>query len=133
MPQPRPADPERGADQDGRRARQALERSGQGRRRPSGPASAHTVLVWLQSDLRLDDHEALCQANGGAAALLPVYVFDPRDYEKVTCLVLSLGPMHLRVPGVWSCRVTQAVERCKCWCEVCIHHSSLSLCCGGIC
>ena len=53
------------------------------------------VLVWLQNDLRLDDHEALCQANGGAAALLPVYVFDPRDYEKVACLFLSQGAGHL--------------------------------------
>ena len=67
-------------------ARQASERSGQGRRRPSGPASAHAVLVWLQNDLRLDDHEALSQANGGGAVLLPVYVFDPRDFEKVNVL-----------------------------------------------
>lgn len=110
--------------------RQALERSGQGRRRPSGPASAHTVLVWLQNDLRLDDHEALCQANGGAAALLPVYIFDPRTYEKVACLLVSQGSMLLQVPGAWYCRVLQAVEKCKCWREVHTRHSTPSVCCA---
>jgi len=46
------------------------------------------VLMWLRPyDLRLDDNEALIKANSSAVALLPVYVFDPRDFEKVNhCL-----------------------------------------------
>jgi len=63
---------------------QAPERSGSGARRPSGPAGADTVLMWLRPyDLRLDDNEALIKANSSAVALLPVYICNPRDFEKV--------------------------------------------------
>ncbi|KAK9826449.1 hypothetical protein WJX81_008075 [Elliptochloris bilobata] len=64
------------------RLSEAMERAGHGQRRPAGPAEARVVMIWLRNDLRLDDNEALALANSGAAALLPVYVFDPRDYKK---------------------------------------------------
>lgn len=48
-------------------------------------SSAATSIVWLRRDLRLDDHPALVAAaasaraaEGRAAALLPLYVVDPR-------------------------------------------------------
>ncbi len=42
------------------------------------------MLMWLRPhDLRLDDNEALIKANSSAVALLPVYIFDPSDFEKV--------------------------------------------------
>ena len=41
------------------------------------------MIHWVSNDLRMDENEALTAANGGAAALLPVYVFDPCDYQKV--------------------------------------------------
>ena len=38
-----------------------------------------TAILWFRRDLRLHDHEAL-RAAAGADELLPVYVFDPREY-----------------------------------------------------
>lgn len=46
------------------------------------------MIHWVSNDLRTDENEALTAANGGAAALLPVYVFDPRDYQKVPKVLL---------------------------------------------
>ncbi|CAI5536239.1 unnamed protein product [Closterium sp. Naga37s-1] len=48
---------------------------------PKGAAGAHrTVVQWVRNDLRLHDNEALAAAHNEAAAVLPVYCFDPRDY-----------------------------------------------------
>jgi deoxyribodipyrimidine photo-lyase len=38
-----------------------------------------TAILWFRRDLRLHDHEAL-RAAAAADRLLPVYVFDPREY-----------------------------------------------------
>ncbi|GFH14524.1 DASH family cryptochrome, partial [Haematococcus lacustris] len=40
-------------------------------------------LVWLRSDLRLQDHEPLRHACLQGGPVLLVYCFDPRDYSKV--------------------------------------------------
>ncbi|GJN07915.1 hypothetical protein PR202_ga25788 [Eleusine coracana subsp. coracana] len=52
---------------------------------PSGaPAAAgrRRTLVWFRADLRLHDHEPLHAAVGASSSLLPVFVFDPRDFGK---------------------------------------------------
>ncbi|XP_062215641.1 blue-light photoreceptor PHR2-like [Phragmites australis] len=52
---------------------------------PSGaPAAAgrRRTLVWFRADLRLHDHEPLHAAAGASSSLLPVFVFDPRDFGK---------------------------------------------------
>jgi deoxyribodipyrimidine photolyase len=47
------------------------------------PAGCKPALLWFRNDLRLHDHEPLAAACAGATSLLPVYVFDPREYGKV--------------------------------------------------
>ncbi|XP_062211219.1 blue-light photoreceptor PHR2-like [Phragmites australis] len=52
---------------------------------PSGaPAAAgrRRTLVWFRADLRIHDHEPLHAAAGASSSLLPVFVFDPRDFGK---------------------------------------------------
>lgn len=75
---------------------------GDGRGRPGAGGIRRAGLVWFRGDLRLHDHEALAKANSECSSLLPVYCFDPRDYEKVCCLCLtcSQGTVCMWV-GVW--------------------------------
>lgn len=40
------------------------------------------ILVWFRNDLRLHDNEMLVEAVSKADEILPVYVFDPRHFEK---------------------------------------------------
>ena len=40
------------------------------------------ILVWFRNDLRLHDNEMLVEAIAKADEILPVYVFDPRHFEK---------------------------------------------------
>lgn len=47
------------------------------------PGGRKPALVWFRNDLRLHDHEPLAAACQGATSVLPVYVFDPREYGKV--------------------------------------------------
>eukprot|EP00882_Tetradesmus_deserticola_P011292 GHRQ01011943.1.p2 GENE.GHRQ01011943.1~~GHRQ01011943.1.p2 ORF type:complete len:280 (+),score=83.57 GHRQ01011943.1:292-1131(+) len=50
---------------------------------PGLPAARKPALLWFRNDLRLHDHEPLAAACAGATSLLPVYVFDPREFVKV--------------------------------------------------
>ncbi len=50
--------------------------------RPGAPAGRKPGVVWLRSDLRLHDNEALNKANAECSSVLPVYCFDPRDYSR---------------------------------------------------
>eukprot|EP00198_Chlamydomonas_reinhardtii_P003660 XP_001692996.1 CPH-like protein [Chlamydomonas reinhardtii] len=50
--------------------------------RPAGGAARKAALVWFRNDLRLHDNPALEQACRQSSSVLPVYVFDPRDYGK---------------------------------------------------
>ncbi|AQL06786.1 Blue-light photoreceptor PHR2 [Zea mays] len=52
---------------------------------PSGAPAAsgrRRTLVWFRADLRLHDHEPFHAAAGASSSLLPVFVFDPRDFGK---------------------------------------------------
>ncbi|CAI7820948.1 unnamed protein product [Closterium sp. NIES-53] len=64
---------------------------------PKGAAGAHrTVVQWVRNDLRLHDNEALAAAHNEAAAVLPVYCFDPRDYGKSASGFDRTGPHRAR-------------------------------------
>jgi len=40
------------------------------------------ILIWFRTDLRITDNEALFLAAETGADLLPVYIFDPRNFEQ---------------------------------------------------
>lgn len=43
---------------------------------------ARRIIYWFRNDLRLKDNQALFSAIGSAEEIIPVYVFDPRQFEK---------------------------------------------------
>ncbi|WP_353722182.1 deoxyribodipyrimidine photo-lyase [Dyadobacter sp. 676] len=43
---------------------------------------ARRIIYWFRNDLRLKDNQALLSAVGSADEIVPVYVFDPRQFEK---------------------------------------------------
>ncbi|KAL8252925.1 hypothetical protein R6Q59_036618 [Mikania micrantha] len=55
-------------------------------RRPSDPSNAaglrRASVVWFRSDLRVHDNESLTSANNESISVLPVYCFDPKDFDK---------------------------------------------------
>ncbi|XP_010938383.2 blue-light photoreceptor PHR2 [Elaeis guineensis] len=66
------------------------------RRRPADPshsaAGRRCTVVWFRADLRVHDNEALTAATNDSLSLLPVYVFDPRDYGKSSSGFDKTGP-----------------------------------------
>ena len=40
------------------------------------------IVVWFRNDLRLHDNEVLEEAILKSDEILPVYIFDPRHFEK---------------------------------------------------
>lgn len=52
---------------------------------PAAAAGRRAAVVWFRNDLRLHDNQALASANAEGTSVLPVYIFDPRDYGKVRC------------------------------------------------
>ncbi|CAD5192564.1 blue-light photoreceptor PHR2-like [Musa acuminata AAA Group] len=70
------------------------------RRRHSDPAAGATArrcsLVWFRADLRLHDHEALSAANADSLSLLPVFLFDPRDFGRSPTGFDRTGPYRAR-------------------------------------
>lgn len=42
----------------------------------------HRIIYWFRNDLRLQDNEAFFSATQSAQEVVPVYVFDPRQFEK---------------------------------------------------
>nr|XP_043611130.1 blue-light photoreceptor PHR2 [Erigeron canadensis] len=65
-------------------------------RRPTDPSSAfgarRASVVWFRNDLRVFDNECLATANNESMSVLPVYVFDPRDYGKSSSGFDKTGP-----------------------------------------
>eukprot|EP00983_Pelagomonas_calceolata_P018142 569062-Pelagomonas_calceolata.AAC.5 len=66
---------------------------GHGRR--VGPLQAG--IVWMRSDLRVSDHEALSVAAMECSSLVPLYCFDPAEYGKVSAIEFG------KVFVVWCC------------------------------
>lgn len=57
---------------------------------------ADVVLYWLRNDLRLHDNEALAWAAAHGAAVLPVYCFDPRQFDRTAVGFPATGPFRAR-------------------------------------
>jgi deoxyribodipyrimidine photo-lyase len=43
---------------------------------------AQRIIYWFRNDLRLHDNEALSSAVDSLSEIIPVYVFDPRQFDK---------------------------------------------------
>ncbi len=41
------------------------------------------IIIWFRNDLRLHDNEVLYKANQKASTVIPVYIFDPRNFKKL--------------------------------------------------
>lgn len=60
---------------------------------PSNPAGGRRcTVVWFRNDLRVHDNEALTTASNDSLSVLPVYLFDPRDYGKSSSGFDKTGP-----------------------------------------
>eukprot|EP00878_Enallax_costatus_P001665 GHUV01001818.1.p1 GENE.GHUV01001818.1~~GHUV01001818.1.p1 ORF type:complete len:492 (+),score=141.61 GHUV01001818.1:197-1672(+) len=64
--------------------------------RPGMPGGRKPAIVWFRNDLRLHDHEPLAAASSSATSLLPVYIFDPREYGKSPNGFDKTGPYRAR-------------------------------------
>ncbi|WP_461788286.1 DASH family cryptochrome [Pedobacter sp.] len=49
------------------------------------------ILVWFRNDLRLHDNEMLVEAIAKADEILPVYIFDPRHFQKTNYHTYKTG------------------------------------------
>jgi deoxyribodipyrimidine photo-lyase len=49
------------------------------------------ILVWFRNDLRLHDNEMLVEAIAKSDSILPVYFFDPRQFETTVYGTLKTG------------------------------------------
>jgi len=54
------------------------------------------AILWLRNDLRLHDHEALNLLAETMDQLLPVYCFDPRDFENQPLGFPRIGALRAR-------------------------------------
>ena len=52
------------------------------------------ILVWFRNDLRLHDNEMLVEAIAKADEILPVYCFDPRQFEYTRYHSLKTGSIR---------------------------------------
>ncbi|MCF2490077.1 DASH family cryptochrome [Dyadobacter sp. CY347] len=55
---------------------------------------AQRIIYWFRNDLRLRDNEALFSAVASASEVIPVYVFDPRQFEKTKLGFRRTGAMR---------------------------------------
>ncbi|MCF0061614.1 deoxyribodipyrimidine photo-lyase [Dyadobacter chenwenxiniae] len=55
---------------------------------------AQRIIYWFRNDLRLRDNEALFSAVSAASEILPVYVFDPRQFDKTKLHFRRTGTMR---------------------------------------
>ncbi len=54
------------------------------------------ILYWFRNDLRLHDNEGFLKATQKAGELLPVYIFDPRFFEKMPLGFRKTGSVRAR-------------------------------------
>lgn len=57
---------------------------------------ARRIIYWFRNDLRLKDNQALFSAVDAADEILPVYVFDPRQFEKTKLGFRRTGALRAR-------------------------------------
>ncbi|WP_199118751.1 DASH family cryptochrome [Pedobacter sp. ASV28] len=54
------------------------------------------ILVWFRNDLRLHDNEMLVEAISKSDEILPVYVFDPRHFDKTIYHTYKTGVVRTK-------------------------------------
>ena len=54
------------------------------------------ILVWFRNDLRLHDNEMLVEAIAKSEEILPVYCFDPRQFEITTYHTIKTGSVRAK-------------------------------------
>ncbi|XP_039128720.1 LOW QUALITY PROTEIN: blue-light photoreceptor PHR2 [Dioscorea cayenensis subsp. rotundata] len=60
---------------------------------PSHPvAGRRCSIVWFRCDLRIHDNDALTSASNDSLSILPIYLFDPRDFGKSSSGFDRTGP-----------------------------------------
>jgi deoxyribodipyrimidine photo-lyase len=52
---------------------------------------AHRILYWFRNDLRLHDNEGFLKATQKADEVIPVFIFDPRVFEKTPLGFRKIG------------------------------------------
>lgn len=57
---------------------------------------ANRILYWFRNDLRLHDNEGFLKATQKAGELIPVFVFDPRVFEKTSLGFRKIGVYRTR-------------------------------------
>ncbi|SDF18653.1 deoxyribodipyrimidine photo-lyase [Dyadobacter soli] len=57
---------------------------------------ARRIIYWFRNDLRLKDNQALSAAAGSADEIIPIYVFDPRQFEKTKLGFRRTGALRAR-------------------------------------
>eukprot|EP00898_Chlorokybus_atmophyticus_P006779 jgi/Chlat1/7101/Chrsp57S06733 len=71
--------------------------SGRKSRRPPGAGGMRgAVISWFRNDLRVHDNEAFLHANEEASSVVPLYIFDPRDYGKSASGFDKTGPYRAK-------------------------------------
>jgi deoxyribodipyrimidine photo-lyase len=58
--------------------------------------SGKTILVWFRKDLRIHDNEILAEAVRKGDTVIPVYCFDPRQFETTSFQTLKTGLIRAR-------------------------------------
>ena len=66
------------------------------------------ILVWFRNDLRLHDNEVLIEAIAKSDEILPVYIFDPRHFEKTRFQAYKTGATRTKflIESVLSLRTS---------------------------
>ncbi|MEJ5961529.1 DASH family cryptochrome [Pedobacter immunditicola] len=54
------------------------------------------ILVWFRNDLRLHDNEILVEAIAKSDDILPVYIFDPRNFQLTPQFTYHSGPVRAK-------------------------------------
>ena len=54
------------------------------------------ILVWFRNDLRLHDNEMLVEAIAKSDEILPVFFFDPRQFEVTAYQTVKTGSIRAR-------------------------------------
>lgn len=58
--------------------------------------SGKTILVWFRKDLRIHDNEILTEAVRKGDRIVPVYCFDPRQFETTSFQTRKTGLIRTR-------------------------------------
>lgn len=55
-----------------------------------------TAIIWFRTDLRLHDNEALARGVDDHDVVVPIYCFDPREFDTTMFDLRKTGPYRAR-------------------------------------